>query len=305
MKTVKFGNSDLMVPVIGLGCMRMNNLEKNAIPYYIEHCCDLGINFFDHADVYSDGECESLFGEAMKSVSVPRDKMIIQSKCGIIRGVMYDFSYEHIIKSVDGILNRLGTDYLDILLLHRPDALCEPEEVAKAFDELESKGKVRHFGVSNHRPSQIELLKTCVRQEIHCNQMRFSIPYSSLVSTGIEANMITEGGADRNGDLLDYCRLHGITVQAWAPFRGKNGSFVDSNETYPDLNWALGEISAKYNTTKTAIAAAWILRHPARIQTIAGTMNFDRIKEVAAASDITLTRDEWYRLYTSAGHLLP
>ena len=132
-------------------------------------------------------------------------------------------------------MNRLGTDYLDILLLHRPDALCEPEEVAKAFDELESKGKVRYFGVSNHRPSQIELLKTCVRQEIHCNQMRFSIPYSSLVSTGIEANMITEGGADRNGDLLDYCRLHGITVQAWAPFRGKNGSFVDSNETYPDL----------------------------------------------------------------------
>ena len=218
---------------------------------------------------------------------------------------MYDFSYEHIIKSVDGTLERLGTDYLDILLLHRPDALCEPEEVAKAFDELESKGKVRYFGVSNHRPSQIELLKTCVKQEIHCNQMRFSIPYSSLVSTGIEANMITEGGADRNGDLLDYCRLHGITVQAWAPFRGKNGSFVDSNETYPDLNWALGEISAKYNTTKTAIAAAWILRHPARIQTIAGTMNFDRIKEVAAASDITLTRDEWYRLYTSAGHLLP
>ncbi len=274
MKTVKFGNSDLEVPVIGLGCMRMNTLEKSAIPYYIEHCCDLGINFFDHADVYSDGECEALFGEAMKSVSVPREKMIIQSKCGIIRGVMYDFSYEHIIKSVDGILKRLDTDYLDVLLLHRPDALCEPEEVAKAFDELETKGKVRYFGVSNHRPSQIELLKTCVKQEIHCNQMRFSIPYSSLVSTGIEANMITEGGAD-------------------------------SNETYPDLNWALGEISAKYNTTKTAIAAAWILRHPSRIQTIAGTMNFDRIKEVAAASDITLTRDEWYRLYTSAGHLLP
>ena len=159
--------------------------------------------------------------------------------------------------------------------------------------------------MSNHRPSQIELLKTCVKQKIHANQMRFSIPYSSLISTGIEANMITEGGADRNGDLLDYCRLNNITVQAWAPFRGKNGSFVDSNETYPDLNWALGEISAKYNTTKTAIAAAWILRHPCKIQTIAGTMNFDRIKEIATATDIMLTRDEWYRLYCSAGHLLP
>ncbi|MBR1482348.1 MAG: aldo/keto reductase [Ruminococcus sp.] len=305
MRTVPFGTSDLEVPVIGLGCMRLVNLEKSAIPYYIHHCCELGINFFDHADIYADGECERIFGEALKESAIPREDIIIQSKCGIIRGRRYDFSYEHIIQSVDGILERLGTDYIDVLLLHRPDALCEPEEVAKAFDELEAKGKVRYFGVSNHRPSQIELLKTCVRQGIHANQMRFSIPYSSLVSTGIEANMITEGGADRNGDLLDYCRLHGITVQAWAPFRGKNGSFVDSNEAYPDLNWALGEISAKYNTTKTAIAAAWILRHPSKIQTIAGTMNFDRIKEVAAAADIMLTRDEWYRLYTSAGHLLP
>ena len=305
MKTVKFGGSNLEVPVIGLGCMRLMKMEKSAIPYYIQHCLELDINFFDHADVYADGECESLFGEAVKEAKIPRKKMIIQSKCGIVRGMRYDFSYEHIISSVDGILKRLGTEYLDILLLHRPDALCEPEEVAKAFDELEEKGKVRYFGVSNHRPSQIELLKTCVKQKIHANQMRFSIPYSSLISTGIEANMITEGGADRNGDLLDYCRLNNITVQAWAPFRGKNGSFVDSNETYPDLNWALGEISAKYGTTKTAIAAAWILRHPCNIQTIAGTMNFDRIKEIATATDITLTRDEWYRLYCSAGHLLP
>ena len=305
MKTVKFGSSRLDVPVIGLGCMRMIKMDKIAIPYYIHHCMELGINFFDHADVYADGECERLFGEAWKEAGIPREKMIIQSKCGIVRGMRYDFSYEHIIRSVDGILERLGTEYIDILLLHRPDALCEPEEVAKAFDELETKGKVRYFGVSNHRPSQIELLKTCVRQEIHANQMRLRIPYSSLIPPGTEANMITEGRADPNGDLLDYCRLHNITVQAWAPFRGKNGSFVDSNETYPDLNWALGEISAKYNTTKTAIAAAWILRHPSRIQTIAGTMNFDRIKEIAAASDITLTRDEWYRLYCSAGHLLP
>ena len=268
MKTVKFGGSNLDVPVIGLGCMRLMKMEKSAIPYYIQHCMELGINFFDHADVYADGECESLFGEAVKEAKIPREKMIIQSKCGIVRGMRYD-------------------------------------EVAEAFDELEKEGKVRYFGVSNHRPSQIELLKTCVKQKIHANQMRFSIPYSSLISTGIEANMITEGGADRNGDLLDYCRLNNITVQAWAPFRGKNGSFVDSNETYPDLNWALGEISAKYNTTKTAIAAAWILRHPCKIQTIAGTMNFDRIKEIATATDIMLTRDEWYRLYCSAGHLLP
>ena len=305
MKTVKFGSTDLKVPAIGLGCMRITELNEGELPSYIEKCLDLGINFFDHADIYGGGECERRFAKAIKELSVPRDKMILQSKCGIVLGKMYDFSYDYIIKSVDGILERLGTDYLDILLLHRPDALVEPEEIAAAFDKLESSGKVRFFGVSNHKPSQIELLKKYVNQDIQANQMQFSIPFSSMISAGLEANMMTDGAVNRDGDVLDYCRLNDITIQAWSPFQSTGGVFVESNERFADLNWILGELGAKYNVTKTTIAATWILRHPAKIQTIAGTMNSQRIEEIAKAAEIELTREEWYKLYLSAGHILP
>ena len=305
MKTIKFGKSDLDVPVIGLGCMRLTELERWDIPQYIWHCISLGVNFFDHADIYGGGECEKLFGESLKEIGIPRDQVILQSKCGIVPGWMYDSSYEHIINSVDGSLRRLVTDYLDILLVHRPDALVEPEEVARAFDELESKGKVRCFGVSNHKPSQIELLKTCVKQELHTNQIQFSIPFSNIISTGMEANMNSDGAIDRGGDVLNYCRLNNITIQAWSPFQSGRGAFVDNNDGYPDLNWALGEISAKYNVTKSTVAAAWILRHPAKMQTIVGTMNYYRMLEISRAPELELTREEWYRLYLSSGHILP
>lgn len=305
MKTMKLGKTNLEVPMIGLGCMRFSELEENEISEYIMHCLELGINFFDHADIYGDGECERRFAMGVKDLDIPREKLIIQSKCGIIPHRYYDLSYEYIISSVDGILERLNTEYIDILVLHRPDALAEPEEIAKAFDELEDKGKVRYFGVSNHKPSQIELLKHYVKQELIVNQMQFSIQSSSMISSGLEANMITEGSIDRNGGVLDYCRLNDITVQAWSPFQGPHGAFIDKNELFPDLNWALGEICAKYGVSKTTIAAAWIMRHPAKIQVVAGTMNANRIAEVAKAPEVKLTRDEWYRLYQCAGHILP
>ena len=305
MKTMKLGRSDLDVPVIGLGCMRLAELERWDIPKYIWHCISLGVNFFDHADIYGGGECERMFGESLKEIGIPRDQIILQSKCGIVPREMYNLSYEYIIKSVDGILKRLDTEYLDILLLHRPDALVEPEEVAKAFDELETKGKVRRFCVSNHKPSQKEKIKTCVKQDILTNQIQFSIPFSNIISTGMEANMHTDGAVDRGGDVLNYSRLNNITIQAWSPFQSGKGAFVDNNDGYPDLNWALGEISAKYNVTKSTIAAAWILRHPAKMQTIVGTMNYYRMLEITRAADIELTRDEWYRLYLSSGHILP
>ena len=305
MKTIKFGKTGLEVPAIGLCCMRLTELEEWDIPKYIWHCISLGVNFFDHADIYGDGECERLFGESLKEIGIPRDQIILQSKCGIVPGWMYDLSYENIIRCVDNSLKRLGTEYLDILLLHRPDALVEPEEVAKAFDELETKGKVRYFGVSNHKPSQIELLKTAVKQDIQTNQIQFSIPFSNIISSGMEANMNTDGAIDRNGDVLNYCRLNNVTLQAWSPFQSGKGAFVDNNDGYPDLNWALGEISAKYNVTKSTIAAAWILRHPAKMQTIVGTMNYYRMLEISRAVDIELTREEWYRLYLSSGHILP
>ena len=305
MKTIKFGKTGLEVPAIGLGCMRLTELEEWDIPKYIWHCISLGVNFFDHADIYGGGECERLFGESLKEIGIPRDQIILQSKCGIVPGWMYDLSYENIIRCVDNSLKRLGTEYLDILLLHRPDALVEPEEVAKAFDELETKGKVRYFGVSNHKPSQIELLKTAVKQDIQTNQIQFSIPFSNIISSGMEANMNTDGAVDRNGDVLNYCRLNNVTLQAWSPFQSGKGAFVDNNDGYPDLNWALGEISAKYNVTKSTIAAAWILRHPAKMQIIVGTMNYYRMLEISRAVDIELTREEWYRLYLSSGHILP
>ena len=193
----------------------------------------MGINFFDHADIYGGGECEKRFSEGFKALSVPRDKIILQSKCGIVPGKMYDLSCDYIINSVDGILKRLDTDYLDILLLHRPDALVEPEEVAAAFDKLESSGKVRYFGVSNHKPSQIELLKKYVKQDIQADQLQFSIPFSNIISTGLEANMLTDGAVERNGNALDYCRLNDITIQAWSPFQSPDGVFVDNNDRFP------------------------------------------------------------------------
>ena len=305
MKTFHLGKTTLSVPAVALGCMRITELEIAEVSDYLSLAIDLGINFFDHADIYGGGECERIFADGFSKTGVSRDKIILQSKCGIVPGQMYDSSYESIIKAVDGILTRLHTDYLDILLLHRPDALVEPEEVSKAFDELKTKGKVRYFGVSNHRPAQIELLKKSVKEDLCVNQMQFSIPFSYMISEGMEANMQTEKAADRSGSALDYCRLNGMTMQAWSPFRGRNGSFIDDNNTYPDLNWRLGELAGRYHTSKTAIAAAWIMRHPANIQIIAGTMNRQRLSDIAKAAEIRLTRGEWYSLYQSAGNIIP
>ena len=305
MKTINLGKTTLQVPKVALGCMRITELNSADVSRYLSQALSFGINFFDHADIYGGGECEKIFGNAFSKLNVSRDKIIIQSKCGIVPGKMYDSSFDYIMKSVDGILKRLNTDYLDILFLHRPDALVEPEEVSKAFDELKTKGKVRYFGVSNHRPAQIELLKKYIKEDLCVNQMQLSIPFSYMLSEGLETNMQTENAVDRSGSVLDYCRLNSITMQAWSPFRGKNGSFIEDNDTYSDLNWRLGELAAKYNTSKTAIAAAWLLRHPANIQIVAGTMNGQRLSDIVTATEIILTREEWYSLYLSAGFILP
>ena len=305
MKTINLGKTGLKIPAVALGCMRITELDRSEVPGYLYHALELGINFFDHADIYGRGECERIFAEGLTQLDIPRESIILQSKCGIVPGKMYDLSYKYIIASVEGILRRLNTEYLDILLMHRPDALVEPEEVAKAFDDLHNSGKVRYFGVSNHRPLQIELLKKYVSQEICIDQMQLSLPFSSMISEGLEVNMQTDGAVDRSGSILDYCRVNDMTMQVWSPFQGKNGTFIDDNNTYPDLNWRLGELAAKYNTSKTAVAASWLLRHPAGVQLIAGTMNKQRLSDIASAADISLTREEWYSMYLSAGHILP
>ena len=305
MRTIQIGKTKLNASAVGLGCMRLTELDERALPQYLEHCAGLGINFFDHADIYGGGECERRFGKALKQTALRREDIIIQSKCGIVPGRMYDLSSDYIISAVDGILSRLGVEYLDILLLHRPDALIEPEEVSRAFDALKASGKVDHFGVSNFRPMQIELLKKHLRVPLSVNQLRLSIPHSVMLSEGLETNMTTDGAVDRTGDVLDYCRLNGVSVQAWSPFGGMNGSFVDDNTGYPDLNWVLGELAAKYGVLKTTIAAAWILRHPAHIQLLSGTTNTRRTEEIAKAAELTITKEEWYKLYLAAGHILP
>lgn len=308
MKKIRLGSTSLEVPQVALGCMRFNQFTPDEMACFIHTSLDLGINFFDHADIYGAGDSERVFGAALKSdPSIRREDLIIQTKCGILLGSHYDNSKKHILESVDAALERLQTDYIDILLLHRPDALVEPEEVAEAFDELVASGKVRYFGVSNHKPMQIELLKKYVRQPLLIDQLQLSVQASSMIANGMEVNMTTDGAVSRDEDVLDYCRIHDITIQTWSPFQthDRSGTFIGDRERFPELNQCLDELADKYHATPTTIAASWILRHPAHFQILSGSTKESRLKEIAAACDITLTRPEWYRLYLSAGHPLP
>lgn len=306
MKLIPLGKSGLQVPAVALGCMRIKDVSAKEAEQLVETSLELGCNFFDHADIYGRGECESFFADVIHMSPSVREKIILQSKCGIVSGVMYDFSKEHILTSVDGILSRLKTEYLDVLVLHRPDALMEPEEVAEAFDILQASGKVRHFGVSNQKASQMKLLQKYIKQPLVTDQLQFSLTNASMIQSGMEVNMTTDGAVDRDDSVLDYCRLNDITIQTWSPFQYGffEGIFLN-NDKFPKLNKELDELAAKYGVTNTTIAAAWILRHPAKMQLIAGTTKASRLAQICRAADITLTREEWYRLYLAAGHILP
>lgn len=305
MKQIDLGGSGVQASAVGLGCMRVNKLDADALYGYVRTALECGVNFFDHADIYGGGECETLFGKALAKDKSLREKLVLQSKCGIRPG-RYDFSKEYILESVDGILRRLGVDYLDFLLLHRPDALMEPEEVGEAFDRLESSGKVRQFGVSNFNARQLELLQSGLKQPLRVNQLQFGLMCTGLIDHAIQTNTQFPHAADRDGEVLDHCRLHGITVQTWSPFQYGffEGPFID-NEKFPQLNQVLGEMGEKYGVSKTTIAAAWILRHPAKMQVIVGTTTPQRLREVAAAAEVELSREDWYELYRAAGNELP
>ena len=306
MKKVNYGCTGVKVPAIVAGCMRLNRLNENEAVKYIENAISHDVNFFDHADIYGKGQCEELFGKAFKETCIKREDVFIQSKCGIVRGVMYDLSKEHILKSTDEILKRLDMEYLDALLLHRPDVLLEPEEVAEAFDKLEASGKVRYFGVSNMRPMQIELLRKCVKQPIAVNQLQVSAAHSTMLLSGVQANMQTDGAVDRDGSVMDYCRLKDITIQAWSPLQygERKGAFLTNDEFAP-LNNKLHEMGEKYGASATTMAIAWLLRHPANMQVLAGSMNFDRFDEICKACDVQLSREDWYQIFKAAGNVLP
>ena len=310
MKTFPLGSTDLQVPAVVAGMMRIQESSDAEIRAFYDTAREAGITFFDHADIYGSAVhgCERRFGEALRLSPSEREQIVLQSKAGIVKdGPYFDFSYEHIVESVDGSLAALETDYLDVLLLHRPDALVEPEEVARAFDDLAAAGKVRHFGVSNHTPGQIELLRRSVKQPLVANQLQLSVTHSPLIAQGIAMNMAgADQAIDRTMGTLEYCRLRDITVQAWSPFQAGffTGTFL-GNRGYPELNAVINRLAGQYGVDPEAIATAWITRHPAQIQVVLGTTNPSRVRAAAAGADVVLTRPEWYELFRTAGHIIP
>lgn len=309
MKTFTLPNTNLESSDIILGLMRITSLSAEEIRTLVRAARDAGITTFDHADIYGSERhgCERLFGDAGAIPAAERESVIIQSKVGIRPG-FFDFSAEHILRTVDESLEALKTDYLDTLLLHRPDTLVEPEEVAAAFDALQKAGKVRTFGVSNHTPGQIELLKRSVNQPLVINQVQLSITHAPLIAAGVAANMAgLDQSIDRDNGILDYSRLNDITLQAWSPFQKSffDGVFLGDRETYPELNTVIDELAAAYAVAPAAIAVAWITRHPARMQVVLGTTKVSHLLDSAAGSDVDLSREEWYRLFTAAGNTLP
>lgn len=309
MKTINIVNGPQNVSVIIQGCMRMPALSKEDAAKAIRTAYDCGVNFYDHATCYGEnGAAETRFAEAFPLTGIKREDIYIQSKCGLcFDRNEFDWSKENILSSVDDSLRRLNVDYLDTLLLHRPDVIYDPEEVAEAFDILEKAGKVRFFGVSNLVPMQIELLKKYVKQPLVINQVQLSLEQSQLIDQALYMNnKQTEFSVNRDGHALDYCRLNDITIQAWSPlqFGMFGGTFID-NSDFPELNKTLAELAERENVSKTAIAIAWILRHPAKMQAIIGTMNPSHIEDACDAAKVNLSHHDWYQLYLSSGKYLP
>lgn len=298
------GTSKVNASRIALGCMRLDKLNKKEVDEVLSTALEHEINFFDHADIYGEGNSELHFSSGIKRLGISRDKLIIQSKCGI-RNNCYDFSKKHLLNSVENILKRLNCEFLDFLVLHRPDTLIEPEEVAESFYILKKAGKVKNFGVSNHNRYQIELLQSYLDMPITVNQIQFSPVHTPLIDSGLNFNTKNHASLDRSTGTLEYYRLKQITLQAWSPFQIDlhSGTFLDS-KYYKELNNTIIKYSKKYNVSKEAIVISWILRHPAKFQTIIGTTTPKRILGITKAVDITLTREEWYDIYLSANNQL-
>ena len=305
MKYIKTVLKHTPVSQVALGCMRIGSMTEHQIDMYINTALELGYNYFDHADIYGGGKCEEVFGGALKRDPSLRDKVVIQTKCGIKKG-MYDFSKEHIVSSVNQSLKRLSCEKIDVLLLHRPDLLMDPAEVAEAFDELEQSGKVVAFGVSNHSPMQIELLKKYVKQDLKINQLQLSVVNAGMISSGANVNIDNTDGVNRDGYVRDYCRIKDITIQPWSPLQHGfiEGPFLN-NPIFDKTNKIITEMAEKYDVTDTGMAIAWLLRLPEKMQPVVGSTNIDRLKQIAKASDIELSAEDWYKIYLAAGYKLP
>lgn len=300
---------------LALGCMRIADKPLANIDRLVRAAIDAGVNTFDHADIYGGGTCERMYGELIKAEPSLRERMVIQTKCGI-RGGWYDLGCEHIINSVNGSLSRLNTDYIDILLLHRPDTLMRPEKIARAFDALEKSGKVRAFGVSNFSAHQLDYLQTYVNQKLHVNQLQLSATHCPVIDSGINVNTYNDGATDRDGGILEYCRKNKITIQTYGTvqcaftddsgFAFSGAITSDGAKTkYFALNFMLEGLAQKYGVTPDAVAVAWVLHHPARMQAIVGTTSEKRLDAYKACCEVPLTDYEWYGIYKAAGHTLP
>ena len=308
MRYITLGQDDKELSEIVLGMMRIKDKSVKEVEELVETALSVGINAFDLADIYGRGRCEELLGLVLKNRPDLREKMWIQSKCGIrIEEFSYfDFSKEYILQSVDGILERLQVDYLDSLLLHRPDALMESDQVAEAFDLLYKQGKVRNFGVSNQNPMMMELLKKDVKQPLAVNQLQLSAAFTPGFESGFHVNMEDSQAAIRDGSIFEYCQLHDVVIQAWSvlQFGYFKGNFV-GNEKFQALNQVLDRLAFKYGVTPSTIAISWILRYPAKMQAVVGTTNPKHLREVSQAANFSLTRKEWYEIYLAAGNNLP
>lgn len=308
MRYITLGQDDKELSEIVLGMMRIEDKSVKEVEELVETALSVGINAFDLADIYGRGRCEELLGLVLKNRPDLREEMWIQSKCGIrIEEFTYfDFSKDYIIKSVDGILQRLKIDHLDSLLLHRPDALMESDQVAEAFDLLYKQGKVRNFGVSNQNPMMMELLKKDVKQPLAVNQLQLSAAFTPGFESGFHVNMEDSQAAMRDGSIFEYCKLHDVVIQAWSvlQFGYFKGNFV-GNEKFQALNQVLDRLATKYGVTSSTIAISWILRYPAKMQAVVGTTNPNHLREVSQAANFSLTRKEWYEIYLAAGNNLP
>lgn len=308
MRYIKFGERQQEVSEVVLGLMRISEMTVDQVEDLIESALEVGINAFDIADCYGHGKCEQILGEVLKRRPDLREKMWIQSKCGIRMEefTYFDFSKEHILEAVDGILERLNVDYIDSLLLHRPDALMEPAEIAEAFDLLKSQGKVIDFGVSNQNPMMMALIQKDVNQPLVANQLQLSAAFTPSFDAGFHVNMKQEAGIVRDSSIFEYCRLHDVVIQAWSvlQFDYFGGVFLGS-EKYPELNHVLNRLAEKYHVSPSAVAIAWVLRYPAKMQAVIGTTKKARVAEAAKAVEIQLTRKEWYEIYLAAGNDLP
>jgi predicted oxidoreductase len=304
VKKIKMGGGP-EASAVGIGCMRFSGMSGKEVSEVIHVALDNGIDLFDHADIYGGGKSEALFGQVFANEPGLRQRMFIQTKCGIRKG-FYDLSKEHIIEALEKSLARLNTDYCDMLLLHRPDTLMEPEEIGEAFESLAASGKVRHFGVSNMNPAQVALIQSACSHKLLVNQLQFGPASTAIIDTGINVNVKHKPGTERDGSLLEHHRLNKITIQAWSPLQYGffAGTFL-GNPQYAKLNEVLGRIAEGHGVTTATAAIAWILRHPAGMQAILGTTKAKHVEDISRACDFEMSREDWYEVYKAAGNELP